>query len=143
MQDLSSTPTDQLNKSDKSNIANKGLTAAGASLLASELMILGDGGEGVNNSSTGGGNVSGAGLLRRAAGTGDGSDQKFKSNNDGKSGGHTCTCTCIFIIGIPLWQNLTVKEVLSDLQLENLFEIFEREQVSELIYQYSTVSVLC
>ena len=36
-------------------------------------------------------------------------------------------------VGIPSWQNLTVKEVLSDLQLENLFEIFEREQVSELI----------
>ena len=96
MQDLSSTPTDQLNKSDKSNIANKGLTAAGASLLASELMILGDGGEGVNNSSTGGGNVSGAGLLRKAAGTGDGSDEKFKSNNNGK-GSRTCICTCIYM----------------------------------------------
>ena len=74
MKDTSSELSVQLHKATKSNIANKGLTAAGASLLASEI-ILGDGvdGGGTYNSTM---SIARMATLRGGpAGTGDGSDQ--------------------------------------------------------------------
>ena len=74
MKDTSSELSIQLHKATKSNIANKGLTAAGASLLASEI-ILGDGVDGGGTYSSTMGIARMATLRGGPAGKGDGSDQ--------------------------------------------------------------------
>lgn len=95
-------------KEAKSNIVNKGLTAAGASLLASEL-VLGDGVDdkkGMVTQQRGG-----------SAGVGDGSDKGFTSYRGGGD-------------APPPWHNVTVKDILTELELGHLVELFEREQIT-------------
>ena len=66
----------------KSDIANKGLTAAGASLLASEIVLGGDGIENTDSEVVG---VSGAASTRTGlAGVGDGSAQGFRKSQSTK-----------------------------------------------------------
>ena len=144
-----STPPINLTISDnKSHIAYKGLTAAGASLLASE-MILGDGGEGISSLFNTGSSVVG-GVLNPRGGAADGSDQGNMASQ--KNAGtckknsvlncmqvqciiHVCIVITFPIINTffctldPAWKSMTVHEVLDGLQLVHLTDLFEREQV--------------
>ena len=75
---LSTPPTDHTHAyQNKSDIACKGLTVAGASLLASEITIAGDGREGLFT--TGGSNV--GVVLNPRGGAADGSDQRVMTVN--------------------------------------------------------------
>lgn len=92
----------------KATVANKGLTVAGASLLASELMSSDSCGDG----------LTGLGhrldyTMKGATGTGDGSDRPQKE----------CSVNV-------LWENVSVKDILKELQLEHLMEIFEKEHIT-------------
>ena len=144
-----STPPTNLTISDnKSHIAYKGLTAAGASLLASE-MILGDGGEGISSLFNTGSSIIG-GVLNPRGGAADGSDQgnmasqKNAGTCEKKFCAHCMQVQCIIHVYIvitfpnintsfctldPAWKSMTVHEVLDGLQLGHLTDLFEREQV--------------
>ena len=127
-------------KASKVDIANKGLTAAGASLLNSELPLgfRGDGGQqGTSVPSTAPEGTARSG----AAGTGDGSDQCFQKKTGESvyvptsiSLLHTHTHTYTYphvtsLSGQPSWENMTVNSFLEELKLEHLLDVFEKEQV--------------
>eukprot|EP00731_Ephydatia_muelleri_P020724 Em0013g451a len=92
----------------KAAVANKGLTVAGASLLANELMSSDSCGDG----------LTGLGhrldyTMKGATGTGDGSDRPQKESS----------------VNV-LWENVSVKDILKELQLEHLLDIFEKEHIT-------------
>lgn len=89
---FSTPPTDHA-QSHKSDIAYKGLTAAGASLLASEMVLGGDGKEGALT--TGGRGTVGVALNQRGEAA-DGSDQKVTATK--KNDGEYIQCCLCFVV---------------------------------------------
>lgn len=151
MQDPSfTTPPTSSTLSNKSDIAYKGLTAAGASLLASEIILGGDGRE-ASLSTAGLGNV--GVTLNPRGGAADGSAES-KSSTHNKAGEIRNSClrrlilnksfsfqifilvsTCFFSAD-PVWKSMTISEVLESIQLEHLLELFEKEQVFYIVDIY-------
>ena len=94
-------PLIQLQKASKVDIANKGLTAAGASLLASEL-VLGDGDE-VQEDSANSALLPAVAVSRGgAAGIGDGSELGFQDTSENEDFGFDSLMSCLIRLVVGL-----------------------------------------